>query len=86
MYSPAAHATHLTCSVSCVQAVHEKLPHLVEVSEVTDLEHNCVAAHWVAHEATEDVSGTYIFRFDDTGMIAEITVYADDDEEEYPEA
>lgn len=69
-----------------MQAVHEKLPHLVEVSEVTDAAHNCVAAHWVAHEASEEISGTYIFKFNDDGMIEEITAYQDSSEEEYPEA
>ncbi len=69
-----------------MQAVHEKLPHLLEVSEVTDSAHNCVAAHWVAHEASEQVSGTYIFKFNEDGLIEEVTAYQDGDEAEYPEA
>lgn len=69
-----------------MQAVHEQLPHLVEVSEVLDTAHNCVAAHWVAHETSEDTSGTYLFRFDGDGNIEVITAYKDSDEEEYPEA
>jgi hypothetical protein len=69
-----------------MQAVHDKLPHLMEVSEASDAAHKRVAAHWVAHETSGDVSGTYIFSFNSDGYIEEITAYKDGDEEEYPDA
>eukprot|EP00775_Hariotina_reticulata_P001247 gene1247-1587_t len=69
------------------QSVHESLPVVREVSDVTDTTHKCVAAHYVAQgTAGADVSGTYVFKFDDAGLIIEIVAYQDSDEEEFLEA
>jgi hypothetical protein len=70
-----------------LQSVHESLPVVREVSDVTDTTHKCVAAHYVAQGRTgADVSGTYVFKFDNSGSIVEIVAYQDSDEEEYLEA
>lgn len=69
-----------------MQSVHESLPNLVEVSDVADTAHNCVAAHWVAKTESGQVTGTYVFKFDGAGMIEEITSYKDSDEEEFLDA
>ncbi|WIA08816.1 hypothetical protein OEZ86_011396 [Tetradesmus obliquus] len=65
-----------------MQSVHESLPNLVEVGDVADTAHNCVAAHWRAGETT----GTYVFKFNSGCMIEEVLAYADPEEEEFLEA
>lgn len=69
----------------CHQSVHESLANLVEVSDVVDTAHNCVAAHWVAQGKAGDVTGTYVFKFDANCMIEEVLAYEDSDEEEFLE-
>lgn len=74
---------HMHC---LLQSVHESLPNLVEVSDVVDTAHNCVAAHWVAQSKSGEVTGTYVFKFDANCMIEEVLAYQDSAEEEYLEA
>lgn len=78
-------------SACCVQlqSVHEQKPKLVEAADVTDTAHHAVAAHWVAKSTTGDdepTAGTYVFRFDEQGLIIEITSYPDAAEDEFLEA
>jgi hypothetical protein len=71
-----------------MQSVHEVLPKLVEAADVADTAHHAVAAHWVAKPSGkgETAAGTYVFKFDDNGMIIEITSYPDAPEDEYLDA
>jgi hypothetical protein len=66
--------------------VHEVLPTLVEAADVADTVHHAVAAHWVAKPSGKGVTGTYVFKFDNNGMIIEITSYPDAPEDEYLDA
>jgi hypothetical protein len=86
------HAMLLCCHglplVAATQSVHEVLPKLVEAADVADTAHHAVAAHWVAKPSGkgETAAGTYVFKFDDNGMIIEITSYPDAPEDEYLDA
>lgn len=70
------------------QSVHEVLPKLVEAADVADAAHHAVAAHWVAKAppGKEQISGTYVFKFNEQGLITEITAYSDAAEDEFLEA
>ena len=69
--------------------MHEVLPKLVEAADVVDAAHHAVAAHWVAQSSTgkdDAAAGTYVFKFDNQGLIIEITSYPDAAEDEFLEA
>lgn len=82
--------TYMRMVLPCVavQRVHEVMPKLVEAADVADPAHHAVAAHWVSKSPAggEAAAGTYVFKFDQQGLIIEITSYPDAAEDEFLEA